>query len=438
MSYGKKDMRGEILAKDVLDVAYNSAGHPEWQDAEVMFLLESRKKGMTYTEISEEWDSHFPWKRTKAAIKKKYKRLRDVAMDNIDDAVKEKKEYLIRKKVELEVLREEKERSKTEILIDNVKDSIETMEFLKPTMLTKKPKTQFQDEPALLLFSDSHCGEEVRREDTGGLAEYNFEKFKLMLRSLAYSVIEISEIQSKSYGIPELIVAFLGDLVTGAGNIYRGQTARLEMNVIEQCLEVADEVSQFLVWMTNFFPKIRVIGVTGNHGRVGKKNEYKQYVNWDYVVYKFIETRLKDYENITFDFPKSFWHVEEINGHKILFIHGDDIKMWNQVPWYGIERALLRFQELLRKVDKQFDYACLAHFHQAGQIDRIVGEAILNGNWMGTTDWTMKTMHMGSEPSQWFLGLAEKSISWRYKIDLLRHSEAIEKGMLEKRLKEKA
>jgi hypothetical protein len=131
-----------------------------------------------------------------------------------------------------------------------------------------------------------------------------------------------------------------------------------------------------------------------------------------------IEVMLKHYEDrIEWVVPKSNWCIADICGHNFLLLHGDTIKGWNGLPYYGIDRADSRLKNMLASKGQYFRYMCLGHHHNPADIDSPSGEKILNGTMVGGSDFSINILHTSSRPSQWYFGVQpKKGITWRYKI----------------------
>ena len=93
--------------------------------------------------------------------------------------------------------------------------------------------------------------------------------------------------------IDSLHVHLIGDIVEG-WDIFRGQTQNIDRDIGEQLLGCVDLLVKFLDRMRSLFKHIHVVGVPGNHGRIGKRGENPHYVNYDYIVYRFMEKALKN------------------------------------------------------------------------------------------------------------------------------------------------
>jgi hypothetical protein len=309
-----------------------------------------------------------------------------------------------------------KERGTTEMIVEMFENTIQAYEWQKiepPTPI----KVVAKQEEALLLFSDAQIGEEIKKEDTNGFGEYNLQIFSERMDKLVDEAREIVHEQSFSRRIDTLNIAMLGDNVDGLG-IYRGQEHHLDALVVEQFLFATEKIAQSILKLLSSFSHINIWGIVGNHGRIGRKGENPSHVNWDYLLYKNLELLLKNYsDRINWNIPKSNWTLAEINGQGFLLLHGDTIKGWNGIPYYGIDRADSRLTKMLSAFGKTYRYLCLGHHHNPGDMDSPNGEKILNGTMVGGSDFSINQLHTSSRPSQWFFGVDEKrGITWRHKI----------------------
>jgi len=307
----------------------------------------------------------------------------------------------------------------------NFQDRLEnlTKKYLKalPPVKVPKPATGFSkgsNEEALLLFSDLHIGEVIFRDEMAGLNEYDFDIFKLRVEYLAKVVIDLCTAKLTGYKIDTLNIAMLGDMVSGTIHDELIETA--EGTVIEWAYGGAIVVAQFIMELAQVFPKVNLFGVVGNHGRMSIKPKYKhRYVNWDYVLYMNLVMLLAQQKNISFHFPRSFFIHTNINNNEFVFVHGDNIRSWAGIPFYGINRMVANFSELMASRGDYIKYYCLGHFHQTGQLEKTKGEKILNGSVCGGNEYALGRMFAYTEPKQIFALLHhEKGMTWRIPINL--------------------
>jgi len=280
-------------------------------------------------------------------------------------------------------------------------------------------KGKRKPEVAMLELSDSHAGMTLDPRDTPTQTKYNWDLFVKRLEVLTDGVIECVSIQREQIPIRKLAVNMLGDIVAGE-NIYLGQYRELEKNVLDQVFETAVALSKsFIEPLREFFETIEFRCVWGNHGRLGKIDEFHPRVNADYLLYKILASRYVNCTDIQFYISETncmLFELPEFPRWKHLILHGDEIASWMSIPYYGIERAHSRYVHLLRTV---IDYIHLAHHHSAATISVAYGERIVNGSFVGGTPYSVKRMQAGAVPKQLLFGLNETyGKTWQYEIRL--------------------
>jgi len=290
----------------------------------------------------------------------------------------------------------------------------------------RAPARKVTKETAVLLLGDFHCGEIVDKEAVCGFGEYNFGIFARRLRFLAESIKSITIKKLKGYQIKKLVVLGMGDMVSG--RIHEELIENAE-DVIFQIMNGAYVTAQFILEMRQLFPKIEIAGVLGNHGRLTKKVYYKKrYTNWDFVFYQFLSVFLANNADIKCNFPRSFFLIKKIYDWNFLVLHGDSIRSWMRIPWYGIERTAERLGDLLQGKGINVHYRVFGHFHNTGELDRVPGELVINGSVIGGTEFSLMSMSVFDRPTQLFFGVhKEIGMTWRYPLRLdLKEADEIE------------
>ncbi len=157
----------------------------------------------------------------------------------------------------------------------------------------------------------------------------------------------------------------------------------------------------------------------GNHGRGAPRGVEKEYVNWDYLTYKFLEAKFSTNPRVKFVIPKTWWHLAEIRNHKFLLIHGDDIR-GSTMPLKGLASYTDRMIGVIKKIP---DYTIAAHFHSAAELSTNYGRLILNGSFLGADVYSLKDIQKASKPEQKIFGIHDRrGLTWMYNIDL-SHAE---------------
>jgi len=331
---------------------------------------------------------------------------------------------IMRHQAEVSILKKKynsllKEKAFEDRIIGDLHDNLLRIGRTKPPKYVK-PKSTQSEEVLGIVISDSHIGEVVSAEETFGLEQYDFDIFRLRLQHYLDSIINIMTNKLKGYVFNKINVFMLGDMVSGM--IHSELIEAADRPVTEQVLNGAEVFSLFFSELAQMGHKIEVDCVYGNHGGIrywGKKQFKKRYVNWDFMFYKYLEQRLAEQDNIKFNIYKSFFVTREIAGHNFLLLHGDDIRAWMGIPYYGIERKVKDFQELLASRGEIIDYVLLAHFHRAATLDKVHGEKIMNGSFMKGNEFVLGACATMSQPKQWIFGIhPKKGITFRFPIVL--------------------
>ena len=174
-------------------------------------------------------------------------------------------------------------------------------------------------------------------------------------------------------------------------------------------------------------------------------------MNWDYIVYKFLEEGLANQGGINFNCPRSPFDVAIIKNNKFLICHGDQIRSYMGIPYYGMVRAESKLRSMIEKIKnidglweemekegvdtndpkamlkfallyaKSFDYMVMGHFHQMGEMEtNSGGRIILNSSFAGGDDYSINSLLSASTAAQKFFGVHVEGKSWGYDIELDR------------------
>ena len=348
---------------------------------------------------------------TKADKKKKPKTTKQKIKADVEKTKLQQKLREVDRKYKM-IVREE---SISDRMIRVLKD--EARALPKVDLVWEPPSQKVTQETAVLLFSDPHIGEIVDKDVVCGFGEYNFAMFNKRLKFLAESMQSIVVRKLKGYKIDKLCIFGLGDMVSG--RIHEELIENSE-DIIFQIMNGAFVTAQFVLELAQMFPEVEIDGVLGNHGRLIKRKYYKKrYTNWDFVFYQFLAMFLANNPRIKCNFPKSFFIVKKVRGWTFLLIHGDNIRGWMGIPWYGIERMMWKLGDLLKDKGININYRVLGHFHNTGELDRAFGELVINGSMIGGTEYSLMSMGEFNRPTQLFFGVhTEIGMTWRYPLRL--------------------
>lgn len=316
------------------------------------------------------------------------------------------------------------QQSLTELLVEAVERGARTAE---PVVWRPAPTViltpDMQEEVPIILMSDIHGGAEIKPDEVGGLGEYNFIVFKRRLDAYLERIISILTLHRQSARIKKAVLNALGDMLEGEV-IFDGQAHRIEMVTVDQMFAVAEYLVSWIqrLLSTGLIETLDVIAIFGNHGRTThKKGATKAHANWDFVLYRYLAAVLQNEPRVKWFIPKAWFAVYEVLGWRLYCTHGDTIKAWMGIPFYGIQRHDMRTTTLLQMVHLDYQYHITADKHVAATIPRVVGAQIMNGSTVGGSDFSMHQLGTASEPMQTIFGINEKhGKTWQYDLVLER------------------
>lgn len=409
MSKKKKSNRAKRkTAKDVLN--------RPWTEKEMALLYAAREDGMPYKVIAMELG------RTANACEHKYRSTNWSEMSFFDKQKKDLKDSLKKahKKhmTKLHDNRLKAQKFKTDIIADKIADAVDALPEVKKAVYPNgrsKNKSKHSNEDVGLLFSDTHIGHHHSLEETGGVSEYNIEIFKERVEKLKSGVSDIVELHSHLYSLPTLHFFSLGDIVAGMNQSGNWSPVYINMPIYDQMIAGFEAISDMLYYWLGLFNNIVFYGVRGNHGRIDKIGFEKDYVNWDFLCYKFLEARFADNPRVKFVCPKTWWLMAEIRNHKFLAVHGDDVKS-GSFPAKKLQEYEQKMFGILKTIP---DYTLAAHFHSAAELTTNHGRVLINGSFIGPDVYSLKNLQAGAVPEQKIFGIHDKrGITWSYNLGL--------------------
>ena len=255
-------------------------------------------------------------------------------------------------------------------------------------------------EEMVLMLSDLHFGEVVSAEETGGISSFNLDIAKRRFDYTIEKAIVIAKEKQKGFHYRRLNVFLLGDLISGL--IHDELRVSNEVGVVQQMLFAIEVIAPQILRLCQEFEEVHVASVVGNHGRVQEKYYFKGKANnnFDYLVAKMLERLTAGQPNLTWSVPESFWSVEEVAGKKFYLAHGEFVKSWNQIPFYGLSRAYLKWRVLCADYGIHFDHMLVAHFHNPNIFTMVRGTMLMNGSIKGGDEYSVGAISAACDPIQ--------------------------------------
>ena len=249
----------------------------------------------------------------------------------------------------------------------------------------------------VLNFSDWHIGEVIRKEETEGFGEFNWEIAQKRLFGIANAFLNWIDTLRHGYTIKECAVIGIGDYISG--DIHRELSVTNEFPVPVQVAKAGLLFGEIVARLSASFDHLTVYQVgADNHGRLERKPQFKQKFqnSYSFLVNTIAATYLARHRNVEIITAQGMKHLANIAGWNFLIEHGDTVKSWMGVPYYGIERSRAREATKRMNTDRSFHYQVMGHWHVPAWLSSTI---IINGSLSGTTEFDHGCGRHG-DPSQ--------------------------------------
>lgn len=276
-------------------------------------------------------------------------------------------------------------------------------EPLEPPHWNPRPsKGQKQRESIVAFLSDVHMGEVIKLENMGGRNSYNMKIAVKRLERYFQGVVKLGTEHWTGPPPDALYLILGGDLISG--EIHEELAKTNDLMAIPAVQVLAEALAAGIMLLRRSFPSIpiNVISVPGNHGRVTKKPESKDFTlnSYDTLVGWLLEwwahnTSLK---GVTFSAPKSGDALVTIHGWNILFTHGDRIGSRGGTGFVGPAATASRgMQKLIQDYSTEgviIHTIVIGHFHTELELE----QGLVNGCVSGPSEFS-RTFRMRSHPA---------------------------------------
>jgi hypothetical protein len=328
------------------------------------------------------------------------------------------RDYLVKRIEAREASRKRHQEGLTAILVEKITAAVEGLKPTTVRVVREVPPNTIPDGDSELIWcevSDVQLGTKVDYEKMGGINRHDWTVFLAKLAAWKDCVKTTIRERRTAVPIEGVVFAFLGDIVEGHG-IFKGQQYELDYDIYQQVMHGAEDFSHALIDITRTFPEINFTfyGVGGNHGRIGSYGEAPYRANFDLILYEFMRLRVEaaGVPNIVFHIPQAWFQVVETWNWTHLLVHGDDIKGFAGLPFYGLQRAIAKYNQVLQR---PINYLHIGHFHSEAGISSSLGDCIINGNFIGANSFSKQIIE-ANVPVQLIHGISQKNgVEWTRK-----------------------
>lgn len=291
--------------------------------------------------------------------------------------------------------------TKYRLLKDKVAEletELDAVKRIKDTdVFTIKPHKGHDGEAtAIALASDFHAEERVDPFTVNGLNAYTLDIASERFNRFFVNVGRLIAAKKKSIAVNTLILALLGDFITG--NIHEELVETAQLPPIEAAIFVKNHLASGIRHLLDSTEVNIVLPChSGNHGRITKKQRHatERGNSLEYFVYHFLADYFVEEPRIKFVVAPGYHSIIDVQGFLIRFHHGHSIKFGGGVGGITIpvRKAIAQWN---KSGPVQLD--CFAHFHQLFY----GGNFICNGAGIGYNAYALSIKADFEKPRQGF------------------------------------
>ena len=242
------------------------------------------------------------------------------------------------------------------------------------SVVAKKDKAD--EATAVLVVSDWHVEETVDPKTVSELNSFNLEVADRRIEKLTQSALRLTEIERGGTDVPVLVLALLGDLMTG----YIHEELREEnaLSPTQTLLWLRERVTRMIRTIRDQgnFREIIIPCSYGNHGRTTIKprhsTAYKNSYEW--LLYKILEQDFTD--GVTWLIGESYHTYLDVYGKTFRFHHGDSVRYQGGIGGLTIplEKAIASWNKA-----RVADLDIFGHWHTSQQNPKWISNGSLIG-----------------------------------------------------------
>ncbi len=290
-----------------------------------------------------------------------------------------------------------------------------------PPYVAPPPQKGASVETMVIHFSDWHANEVVKLERTLGLNEYNDAIMRSRARQIVQSTIAIKSRMESSGGwrFPKLVIAANGDFAPGT--MHELEKHLDAKSIIHATFNVGMVLTEAIRDLSGHFDEITVHCTAGNHGRLpdARKKQHKEPGrSFDTAAYLYAMVALRHpCPNVTFNIPDAYSICYDVEGWTFFQGHGDDIRSWFGIPFYGMKKKTGSLNSLRAARGEPVNFWLFGHWHNAASLEVPGGEILINGSLIGGTEHSIDSFSEANPPKQWLYGVhPKKGISHRWSL----------------------
>lgn len=262
-------------------------------------------------------------------------------------------------------------------------EALDEQKLAPPKWLTPAKKPGKHAAIPTLLLTDIHYDEVVKPEQIGGLNAYARDIADQRIKRAFAGAITMSRDYLSGVEYEGFNLFLGGDLLSG---IIHEELRETNAAVItESIVSVVEPLEAGILQLAEYFGKVHVSAVVGNHGRNTRKPRAKNRAtdSFDWLVVKMVERGLKHDPRITFNISQAADTHVTIYHHRYCLTHGDAFQGGSGISGFlsplmlGVHRKGKRDAA----TGRAWDTLVMGHFHQSYFLKGlIVGGSVVGYN----------------------------------------------------------
>jgi hypothetical protein len=263
--------------------------------------------------------------------------------------------------------------------------------------------SRISEATAVLVASDWHVEEIVKKEAVNGLNEYSLSIAKERGTKFFSHGSRLIHIMGKDIKITKIVLALLGDFITN--DIHDEMPESNQLAPTEAVIFAKEIIISGIKFLLKEHPGVEIECVchSGNHARTTPKchGQFEHGHSLEYLMYNSLSEDFQDKKNVNFIIPSSYHSYANIYGLTVRFHHGHAIRYWGGVGGITIpvNKAIKQWND-----SKHADLDVFGHFHQ--YLDG--GRFVANGSMIGYNAYAIRVKASYERPQQAFFLIDKK------------------------------
>lgn len=248
----------------------------------------------------------------------------------------------------------------------SIYEILESARLEPPKWLTPKHRRKKRHAIPCLAFGDLHFDEVVDPAQVGGVNCYNRDIATQRIRRAFEGAVRVARDYFAGLTFDGIQVFLTGDMLSGT--IHEELRETNDATAMEGVLAVLEPIEAGLNLLQEFFGKVNVAAVVGNHGRNTRKPRAKNRAqdNLDWLIYKVLERDLAGRENLSLQVSDAADQYVRVFDTTYLLTHGDQFRGGSGISG-ALSPLLIGAARKTRRaaaMERPFDCMVMGHWHQ--------------------------------------------------------------------------